>query len=106
MKLISLLTVMTSLTLVGVFSARAQKTGGEYLAEVETKWPGVRFAIHGSSEFKTIVLLVVVRVLANSKAERSGTFLGTKTEIPPGVSKEEIASGRYNRAPLTLASRL
>ena len=104
MKLISLLAVMTSLTLAGVLSARAQKTDNAYLAEVDTKWPGVRFAIQRLERIQDNRLLVVVRVLASSKAERSGTFLGTKPEIPPGTSKEEIASGRYNRAPFTLAS--
>ena len=104
MKLISLLAVMTSLTLAGVLSARAQKADKGYLAEVETKWPGVRFAIQLLERIQDNRLLVVVRVIATSKAERSGTFLGTKPEIPAGTSKEEIASGRYGPKPFSLAS--
>ena len=104
MKLISLFAVMTSFTLAGVLSARAQKTDSPYLAEVETKWPGIIFSIPRLERIQDNRLLVIVHVIATSKAAASGTFLGTRPVIPHGTAREELESSRYDGKPFSLAS--
>ena len=104
MKLFSLLLIATSLTLTNGLHAQEQKASTTNLAEVETKWPGVLFAISRLERIQDNRLLVFVRVIATSKAARSGTFLGTRPAIPPGASKEDIATDLYNAKPFSLAS--
>jgi hypothetical protein len=104
MKLFSLLLIATSLTLTNGLHAQEKKASAPSLAEVETRWPGVLFAISRLERIQDNRLLVVVRVIATSKAARSGTFLGTRPPIPPGASKDDIATGLYNARPLSLVS--
>ena len=71
---------------------------------VETKWPGVNFSIYDVQRIQDDRLLVWVRVSATSKAPREGILLGTRPEIPASATKDEIATGRYNAKPFSLAS--
>lgn len=101
MKLFSLFAVVTSLAL--AVDLRAEEQASKKL-EVETNWPGVLFAISRLERIQDNRLLVFVRVMATSKSARSGTFLGTAPAIPPGTTQDEIATGRYNARPFSLAA--
>ena len=100
----SLLAVATSLALANGLHAQEQKASTTKKAEVETKWPGVLFAISRLERIQDNRLLVFVRVVATSKSAPSGTFLGTRPAIPPSASKDDIATGLYNGRPFSLAS--
>ncbi len=104
MKLFSLLAVATSLALANGLHAQEQKARTTHKAEVETKWPGVLFAISRLERIQDNRLLVFVRVVATSKSAPSGTYLGTRPAIPPSASKDDIATGLYNGRPFSLAS--
>ena len=104
MKLFSLLVFATSLTLTNRLHAQEQKASTRNRAEVETKWSGVLFAISRLERIQDNRLLVVVRVIATSKAAPSGTFLGTRPVIPPGTSQDDLATGLYNAKPFSLVS--
>jgi hypothetical protein len=104
MKLFSLLVFGTGLILISGLHAQEYKASTKNRAEVETKWPGVIFTIPRLERIQGNRLLVVVRVIATSKAAASGTFLGTRPVIPPGTTKEELETNRYDGKPFSLAS--
>jgi hypothetical protein len=104
MKLLFLLLTAASLTLAEGVRAQERNVGTKDLGEVETKWPGILFAISGLERIQDNRLLVFVRVTATSKAARSGTFFGTGQMAPAGATPAEIATGIYDRKPFSLAS--
>ena len=97
MKLFSLLLIAASLMLTNGLHAQEQKASRTNLAEVETKWPGILFAISRLERIQDNRLLVFVRVIATSKSARSGTFLGAGRRSPPGASEDDVATDFRNR---------
>ena len=102
MKLFSLL-LIASLMLTEGLHAQEQKASRTNKAEVETKWPGVFFAISRLERIQDDRLLVFVRVVATSKSSRSGTFLGAPP-ISPNASQADVATNFRNAKPFSLAS--
>jgi len=84
----------------------AAESGGAALGhtEVETNWPGVRFQIFRIERIPPNRLVVAVRIVATDKAPPEGTFLGTKGQIPPNASREDINMGLYDPQPFSLSS--
>jgi hypothetical protein len=104
MKLLISLVIITSVAFCrGLFAQESGARSGK-ISNVETKWPGVIFSIYNVERIEDDRLLVWVRVSATSKAPRQGILLGTKPEIPASATKDEIATGRYNAKPFSLAS--
>jgi hypothetical protein len=103
MKLLALFLIAVCFVLNGVY-AQDRKSGAPKIPTVETKWPGVNFAIYRLERIQDNRLLVWVRVIATSKAPAKGTLLGTRPEIPPSATKDDLATGLYNTRPFSLAS--
>ena len=79
----SLLAVATSLALANGLHAQEQKASTTNRAEVETKWPGVLFAISRLELIQDNRLLVFVRVVATSKSAPSGRYLARGRRFLP-----------------------
>jgi hypothetical protein len=106
MKSLSLVRLGALVMCIGSLFAQEVPIGGERIPTVETKWPGINFGIHRVDRIQENRLLVWVRVLASSAAPRTGTFLGTKPQIPASATKQEISAGLYNPKPFSLASSI
>jgi hypothetical protein len=89
---------------IGSLFAQQPRARAPSIPTVETKWPGVNFAIYRVERIQDNRLLVWVRVIATSSAPPRGTILGERPPIPPSATKDDLATGRYNPRPFSLAS--
>ena len=103
MKLFSLLLIVAGLMLTEGLHAQEQKASRTNKAEVETKWPGILFAISRLERIQDDRLLVFVRVVATSESSRSGTSLGAPP-ISPSAGQADVATNFRNAKPFSLAS--
>ena len=83
---------------------RAQQHDNANLGEVDTLWAGIRLQLLRLEQIPGSRLLAVIRIVATPQAPPSGTLIGTKIEIPAGVSKEDRLSGRFAPRPFSLAT--
>ncbi len=104
MKFLISVVAATTIAFCDGLLAQEPRAGSARIPAVETKWPGVNFSIYDVQRIQDDRLLVWVRVSATAKAPRGGILLGTKPEIPASATKDEIATGRYNAKPFSLAS--
>jgi hypothetical protein len=106
MKPLSLVRLGVFLASLSSLFAEESPIDGDRTPSVETKWPGINFSIYRVDRIQEDRLLVWVRVLASSRAPRTGTLLGTKPEIPASATEQEISAGLYNPRPFSLASSI
>jgi hypothetical protein len=81
---------------------------GEFkvIGEADSKWPGIRYQIYSIQRYPPNHLLLGVRLLASPQAPAGGTFIGFPMPIPPNATKDDIASGKYDALPLSMASSI
>jgi hypothetical protein len=104
MKSFALLVIVAGLTVIGALFAQEQGFTTAKMPTVDTKWPGVNFAICRLERIQDNRLLVFVRVIATSKAPAAGIFLGTELETSPFATMDDSGAVAYDAKPFSLAS--
>ena len=106
MKALVLIAIAASSLIPDSIVAQDSRAGSSKALTVESRWPGVNFAIYAVQRIQENRLLVWVRVIATAKAPREGIVLGAKPEIPATATKDDIATGMYNAKPFSLATSI